>query len=144
MNNSLNTLIKKIQFQIEELDQQIAAASDKIKQIDEQLGAIRDSLEKSLTIPAFILPEKEISRLNFIIKQQQSIDEIGTEKTQYESQITCIENRKKRLKIELKMLEKYQAKVQEKTLKIAQKKDATDQDEFFVINHKKSGIDDEN
>lgn len=68
---------------------------------------IKAELAKALEIPAHIIPEQEISRLNFVIARQQQYDDLQMRAMDYEKLLAIFQERHLRLKTELKTLEKY-------------------------------------
>lgn len=125
MNKALSILMKKLAWQIEEAEQEFSERANNIVQLEQELIAIRQVLENALTLPATFLPEKEISRLNFIIRQQQLLDDVGVQKNQSEYQQQCLHKRCLRLRSELAMLEKYHQQQLSEEGKIQQKKEQT-------------------
>jgi hypothetical protein len=108
MNKTLYALMTKLQWQLSELTQQLTPIEQQLEMLEQQLIENKKKVDEALAIPAFILPECEISRLHFIMSQQQKHDRLNVEKTAFMAQKNTINAKKTRLNIELKMLEKYQ------------------------------------
>jgi len=108
MNKTLRALMTKLQWQLSELSQQLVPLEQQLATLEQQLDENQQKVIKACVIPAFILPEREIARLHFMIHQQQQQDELNTTKTALLSQQATINSQKIRLNIELKMLEKHQ------------------------------------
>ena len=78
------------------------------------------------------MPEREISRLHFMIRQQQQQDELNTNKTALLSQQLTLNSRQLRLNTELKMLEKHQENQLKNTQQQRIVKQQNDSDEWVL------------
>ena len=81
MNKTLRALMTKLQWQLGELSQQLLPIEQQLAALEHQLFEHQQKITKAYAIPAFILPEREIARLHFMICQQQRQDELKTIKT---------------------------------------------------------------
>lgn len=112
MNKTLQALMTKLQWQLTDLDNQLQALDQQLDHLEQLLNDNQQKIDKACEIPAFIVPEKEIARLNFIIGESQKQDSLSQSKTELLSQKSRLTTRKIRLNIELKMLEKHQSNQQ--------------------------------
>lgn len=127
MNKTLCALMKKLQWQLNELNQQQGLIEQKVALLEKKITDNQKKLHEASSISAFILPEQEIARLNFMVRQQEDQETIKANKVALISEKTNLESRKKRLTIELKMLEKYQQNqlmLQEKQSNLIQQNNA--------------------
>ena len=108
MNKTLYALMTKLQWQLSEITQQLIPIEQQLDTLEQQLIENKKKVEEAFAIPAFILPERDISRLHFMMSQQQKHDRLNTEKHVFMSRKATLNARQTRLNIELKMLEKYQ------------------------------------
>lgn len=107
MNKTLPALMTKLQWQLSELSHQLQALEEQLTELEQERQENQQTITNAYAIPAFILPEREIARLNFLICQSQRQDELNSMKTDLLSQKNTLTTRKIRLNKELKMLEKY-------------------------------------
>ncbi|KTC68308.1 hypothetical protein Lbir_2910 [Legionella birminghamensis] len=107
MNLALSSLMNKLKKQIEALNNEQLTVREKIKTLEMEAVGIKAELAKALEIPAHIIPEQEISRLNFVIARQQQYDDLQMRAMDYEKLLAIFQERHLRLKTELKTLEKY-------------------------------------
>jgi chromosome segregation ATPase len=108
MNKTLHALMTKLQWQLTALEQQLQTLEKQLDAVELQCQENQQKITNACAIPAFILPEREIARLNFMICQSQHQDELTTKKTDLLSQKRTLTEKKIRLNTELKMLEKHQ------------------------------------
>ncbi|KTD45376.1 hypothetical protein Lqui_2847 [Legionella quinlivanii] len=108
MNQALTSLMNRLKRQLEELNTEQLALREKIKALDKAALLIKSRLIDSLKVPACILPELEISRLHFIICEQQKHDDLQNQKMDYEKLLFSYQENHLRLSTELKLLGKYQ------------------------------------
>lgn len=108
MNKTLQALMTKLQWQLRALDEQLQTLEQQLEALELQCQENQQKITNACAIPAFILPEREIARLNFMICQSQHQDELNTRKTELLSQKAMLTTKKIRLNTELKMLEKHQ------------------------------------
>lgn len=114
MNKSLVALISKLQWQLAEIRQYLQENNEKKALLQSKLEELKNQIQQGYTTPSQINPEQEMARLNFIIKNQQSYENLLVEKKEIEWQGSQIKEREIRLKKELKMLDIYQEKQKEK------------------------------
>ena len=114
MNKTLQALMTKLKWQLTDLDKQLQGLDQQLDHLEQLLNDNQQKIDSACEIPAFILPEKEIARLNFIIGESQRQDSLNTSKMELQSQKNNLTTRKIRLNIELKMLEKHQVNQQTK------------------------------
>lgn len=108
MKKTLCALIKKVQWQLNDLNQEQGLIEQEIALLAKKITDNQQKIDEASNISAFILPEQEIARLNFILRQQQDQEVIKANKMALISQQTSLASRKKRLVIELTLLEKHQ------------------------------------
>ena len=108
MNKTLHALMTKLQWQLSSLHQQLLTLEQQIATLDKQLNEHQQKMLNACAIPAFILPEREIARLHFMLHQQQLQDGLTTHKNALLSQFATLNSRHTRLNTELRMLEKHQ------------------------------------
>lgn len=109
MNKTLSALMTKLKWQLADMDKQLQLINKQLDELEQRLNENQQKIDKACEIPAFILPEKEIARLNFMIGESQRQEELNTGKTELLSQKNNLTSRKIRLNTELKMLERHQA-----------------------------------
>lgn len=108
MNKTLSALMTKLEWQLTELEQQLQTLEQQLDVLKEQLDENQNNITRASAVPAFILPEKEIARLNFMIGESQKQDKLNTVQAELLAQKNHVTSRKIRLNTELKMLEKHQ------------------------------------
>lgn len=115
MNHSLFALTRKITWQLQEIEHQLLAFNQELTNLDQKIQENQQKILISCTIQAFILPEQEIARLNFMLNQQQHQDDYTSQKTRLVSQQELLKARHTGLKKELKMIKKHRnAQLKEK------------------------------
>ena len=132
MNKTLQALMKKLHWQLSELRLQLQAVDQQLAQINQQRDDNQQKIVKACAIPAFIMPEREISRLHFMIRQQQQQVELNTNKTALLSQQLTLNSRQLRINTELKMLEKHQENQLKNTQQQRIVKQQNDSDEWVL------------
>ncbi|ARG96959.1 hypothetical protein [Legionella micdadei] len=110
MNKTLLALMNKLSWQLNEVKQLSQAVDEEQRTIEKTLDDLHQQIHKAYATPAIINPEQEIARLNFIIQQQQKYDNLSIKNKELNTKLSQLYDRKVRLQIELKMLEKYQEK----------------------------------
>ncbi|RAP36958.1 hypothetical protein B1207_05880 [Legionella quinlivanii] len=129
MNQALTSLMTRLKSQLEELNTEQLALKEKIRTLDKAALLIKSRLLDALKIPACILPEQEISRLHFIISEQQKHDDLQNQKMDYEKLLFSYQESHLRLSTELKLLRKYQDRREQnekKTLQLVLEKEMDD------------------
>ncbi|MCE3044276.1 hypothetical protein [Legionella sp. 16cNR16C] len=129
MNHALTSLMARLKSQLEELNTEQLALKEKIRTLDKAALLIKSRLLDALKIPACILPEQEISRLHFIISEQQKHDDLQNQKMDYEKLLFSYKESHLRLSTELKLLRKYQDRRdqnEKKTLQLVLEKEMDD------------------
>lgn len=127
MNKTLSALMTKLQWQLNELTQQLLAIDQDMTLVDEKRQLNLNKLFEASATPKFILPEREIAGLHFIMAQQQQLDDLNNQLTTLQSLHNTLSSKKIRLSTELKMLEKHQAnqlKIKAHTAQITEQKKA--------------------
>ena len=132
MNKTLSALMTKLQWQLAELSQQLRLIDQQIADVDNQCSDNLKKITDASSIPAFILPEREIARLQFMIRQQQHQDELNKQKANLLSQLEAIIHRQKRLNTELKMLELHQENQLKTTENLLRIKEQNQLDEWVL------------
>ncbi len=108
MNKALCALMTKLKWQLNEVQQQMLTLEIQLKQIEERLQENQHNIFNASLPSSFILPEREIAGLHYIMNQQQQQDELKVCKAELLAEQDKLKIRKIRLDTELKMLEKYQ------------------------------------
>lgn len=120
MNKTLSALKTKLLWQIQELDQQALRINQALKQLREELLTLRQTVQQACLTPAHLLPEQEVSRLNFMVLKQHEEDQLLIKMKELVAQEDAILLKKLRLDTEMAMLGKHeenqrQAKRKEKS-----------------------------
>lgn len=138
MKSTLNALMKKLKWQLNEMEQELSVIGEKLEEL-KNISHEKDQKIQSASIPSsFILPEREIAGLHFIMKQQQELDDLKAQKAEFLAQKGKLELKKIRLNTELKMIEKHQ----ENQLKINQQESQVQQQNLcdeWILQRRTSG-----
>ncbi len=110
MNKTLRSLLTQLEWQRNALNPQLLAIEQQLLNLEKKNQDSQQKIRNSCIIPAAILPEIEVVRLHFILREQQNQDERNVQKTDLESQHRALKLQQIRLNTELKLLEKYQAR----------------------------------
>jgi deoxyribodipyrimidine photolyase-like uncharacterized protein len=108
MNKTLIALMTKLKWQINEVEKQLQTIEHEINSFDLQLHDIQQKIINASKTSKYILPEREIAGLHFIISQQTLQEELKQKLTEHNFQHKTMNSKKIRLETELKMLEKHQ------------------------------------
>lgn len=136
MNKTLNALMTKLTWQLQELDLQMQEINQQQTALALQLTEKEEQIAKACDTSALIFPEKEIARLNFIIQCQQQMDQVKSQKKELNDYLAQLQVRQLRLKTELKMLEKYQTQKQSERKKQDQQQQQSASDEWAILRRK--------
>lgn len=117
MNKTLIALMNKLSWQLSDVSQFLHTINEEQATLKQAYAELQEQIEKACATPAIIQPEQEIARLNFIMHKQQEYEHLNLKMKELEAQQAQLKERKIRLHSELKMLERYQDKQQEKTLR---------------------------
>jgi len=107
MNKTLTALLAKISRQLKESGQSLIQLTEELAALQKKQTEKQNQLTNACAIPAVIHPEQEISRLNFIVRCQQELQNFELENRELENKKSIFKERLLRLNLELKMLEKY-------------------------------------
>ena len=107
MNQSLNALMTKLNWQQNELTLHVQAAESESLKVVQQLKDLEQKLNQSCVAPLIINPEFEINRLNYITQQHEKKEELEMILKSHQALETKLKDKLQRIKTELKMLEKY-------------------------------------
>lgn len=121
MNQSLNALMTKLNWQKNELSIHLQAAESERLKVLQQLQELEHKLTQSCVAPIIINPEFEINRLNFIAQQHEKKEELMMILKHHQALEIKLKDKLQRVKTELKMLEKYLEREQH-TQQVHQKK----------------------
>ena len=132
MSHPLAALTQKLTWQLYELDKQLSSFDEQLALLDQKTQENQQKIIGSSEIPACILPEQEMARLNFMLIQQKQQDDYTTQKKTLLSQRELIKERHIRLKTELKMIEKHQAAKQKHELLQTLRTQQNTVDERFI------------
>lgn len=129
MNKTLIALMNKLSWQLNEVSQTLQTIINEQANLQEADAELQKQLQKACATTAIIYPEQEITRLHFIMHKQQEREHLKLEMKELEAQQAQLEERKIRLHTELKMLDRYQEKQQEKALanEISQQQNTIDE-----------------
>jgi chromosome segregation ATPase len=116
MNKTLIALMNKLSWQVNEVSQVLQTINDEQGSLQKTHAELQEQLQKACATTVIINPEQEIARLHFIMHKQQEQDHLTLRMKELEAQQAQLKKRKIRLDIELKMLDRYQEKQQEKAL----------------------------
>ncbi|MBA2655981.1 MAG: hypothetical protein H0U70_03250 [Tatlockia sp.] len=140
MNNTLTALLTKLFWQKQQLNQSLDELAQELGSLQNKLSNFQEKIAKACEIYTLISPEKEISRLNFIIHCQQDNEKLELAKKELEARQAQLLARRIRLDTELKMLEKYQLNQSNHEQKLVLDDEQKSQDEWALLRR----IDDEN
>lgn len=132
MNKTLTALTTKLSWQLKEVNQAITDLEQRLQTLQQKLNKLSEQIHQACSIPAIIHPEQEIARLNFIIRSQQTQENLLLEKKEQESQQSQLQTRQLRLNTELKMLEKYLLKQKKKAQLNVLSAEQKEQDEWYL------------
>lgn len=116
MNKTLIALMNKLSWQLNEVSQALQTITNEQANLQKTDAGLQKQLQKACATTTIIYPEQEISRLHFIMHKQQQSEHLKLKMKELEAQQAQLEERKIRLHTELKMLDRYQEKQQEKAL----------------------------
>lgn len=126
MNHTLNALMTKLNWQNNELTSQCQETQRQAAHYENQINDLSTQIDQSsitvATKPLFINPEIEMSRLHFITKQHEKIEQLTTSLNEQLALELQLKEKLQRNKTELKMLEKYLHR-EEEVHRLQQKKD---------------------
>lgn len=121
MNKTLTALVNKLTEQIKEIEQHRQLNMEQLRSLEKKLNEVQEKTHKACVSTTTIHPEREIARLNFIMKNQQLEENLEEGKKILETQLQQLQIRETRLNLELKMLDDYCEKKEQKTTKKQQK-----------------------
>lgn len=127
MNQSITALMTKLNWQRNELSTHLQSAENESEKIKLQLEDLEQKLNQSCVTPILINPEFEINRLNFIAQLNEQKEKLELLLKSNQALEIKLMDKLQRIKMELKMLERYlqreqhhqqeqQKKIQEHTL----------------------------
>lgn len=107
MNQSLNALMSKLNWQLNELNLHLHATQSQVHALSEQIQALDQLLNQTRPKSLLINPELEMSRLNFVTQEANKKEELCAERKNHQVEADKLKEKIQRVKTELKMLEKY-------------------------------------
>lgn len=107
MNQPLNALMSKLNWQLNELNLHLHEAQTQSQSLTNKIQAIDEHLNQARPKSLVINPELEMSRLNFATQEANKKDELITELKNHQDVEDKLKEKIQRVKTELKMLEKY-------------------------------------
>ncbi len=107
MNQPLNALMRKLNWQLNELNLHLHESQTQSQSLTEQIQAIDDHINQARPKPLVINPDLEMSRLNFMTQEANKKDELSAELKNHQDVESKLKEKIQRVKTELKMLEKY-------------------------------------
>lgn len=132
MNKTLRALLTQLECQRNALNQQLLAIEQQLLNLEQKCQESQQKISNSCTIPAIILPEQEMARLHFILREQQYQDDWSGQKTALHAQKAVLKSRQIRLNTELKLLEHYQDQQLKQTQRQALLTQQNKSDEWVV------------
>lgn len=117
MNQSLTSLIDKLNRQLQELDLNLFATQFKQHELEQQIQQIKEHINQTSTNSLTINPVTEINWLNFITQQQEKIEAITLDLKNHQDIENKLKDKIKRIKMELKMLANYLERQQTNQMK---------------------------
>lgn len=132
MNQSLQALMTKLNWQLNELNLQMQEVQAQLQSVNQHIQEIDDKVSKASLNSLTINPELEINRLNFVTQLHEQKDQWLSESRSHLEAENKLKEKIQRVKTELKMLEKYLEK--EKTSQQEQQKKSEDNamDEWVI------------
>ncbi|WP_028388032.1 hypothetical protein [Legionella fairfieldensis] len=110
MNKTLLALMKKIDWQLNNLYQHSHTIRAEQDELNKKVAEVKQKISDACATSAIINPEQEITRLNFMMQQQQIHENLIIKKKELDTHYMQLQEKQIRLTRELKMLEKYQEK----------------------------------
>lgn len=107
MNQSLNALLTKLNWQLNDLELNLNKTRQEIQRLADQINKIDKSINGSGFNSLIINPDLEINRLNFITQQHNQKEELISALNNYQGTESKLKEKIQRVKTELKMLENY-------------------------------------
>lgn len=101
------------QLMLEKVDSEIKMLQDKQQEINDALLELQNKLDYKDLNSLAIIPELEISRMNFSIHIHQTMDAHRLTQKQLAQDISRLEQHKLKINTELKHIERYEEKKQE-------------------------------
>lgn len=125
-------LFTRLEWQLHALTQQLHAIESQLATLDDAIQRCENDLTTFYSIPSSIIPEHEIARGHFNAHQQQKRDELNAEKEPLLARQSELTRLKIQRNIDLKRLEKHQARLfkSEQLQKISQQQN--DSDEWMI------------
>ncbi|MCW8471792.1 hypothetical protein OQJ19_14215 [Fluoribacter gormanii] len=117
MNQSLTSLIDKLNRQLRELDLNLFATQFKQHELEQQIQQTKEHINQKSTNSLTINPVTEINWLNFITQQQEKIEAITLDLKNLQDIENKLKDKIKRIKMELKMLANYLERQQTNQMK---------------------------
>lgn len=108
MSRTLNALFTKLTWQLNQLSQPLRSIEKQRDELEQQIDLNQQKIFTSNTIPASIMPEKEIARSHFMVKLEHDQHQLRLNKSTLQSEHDELTQQQKRLNTELKRLEKHQ------------------------------------
>lgn len=133
MSHALESLSKKLTWQLHDLNGLIQDIKQRIKRVESEFLACDEKIKQVNQIPEHILPEQEMARLQFILHQQQQQDNLSTQKIDLTAQYDVLQAKQLRLKVELKRIETYQQQQNESRRQQAQIAQYKQDDEWSLL-----------
>ncbi|PWY54986.1 hypothetical protein DGG96_14385 [Legionella qingyii] len=117
MNQSLTSLIDKLNRQLLELDLNLYTTQCKNQELKQQIQQIEEHINQTSTNSLNINPVAEINWLNFITQQQEKREAITRDLKNHRDIENKLKDKIKRIKMELKMLANYLERQQTNQMK---------------------------
>ncbi|CAM3154312.1 Uncharacterised protein [Legionella steigerwaltii] len=107
MNESLSSLINKLNRQFHELDLHLQTVQHQKQELVQQIQQIEKQINQTVPNSLTMNPAVEINWLNFIMQQQEKKEATTLELKNYFALENKLKEKITRVKMELKMIENY-------------------------------------
>jgi flagellar biosynthesis chaperone FliJ len=136
MNKSLNALMTKLNWQLNELNAQLLTEQNGINALQVKITEIEEVIQRSGFNSLMINPELEINRLNFITQQHERRDTLHSQQKNHQEIAAKLQEKIQRINTELKMLEKYLEREQKAQTEQQKKTEDNALDEWVIQQRK--------
>lgn len=137
MNQPLNALLTKLNWQLNELNLNLHEAQNQSQAVTQKIHEVAEGMNQAGLTSLVINPDLEINRLNFLTQQQERKEALTNTLKNHQELENKLNDKIQRVKTELKMLEKYLAR-EESCQKAQQQKAHDNAMDEWVIQKKES------
>lgn len=132
MNHSLSALVSKLKGQQNECHRQLQHIEKQSALRQSELQRLEKQITQALDIPLRINPDLEINRLNFITRQHMAQESLNLELQTHRQHEEQLKNKLQRINSELKILERYITREQQKITEQQRKTQENHLDEWVI------------